>query len=153
MAISDMPRSRREWSLRRTKLLTAIGTYAVLIVVVAFIVFPIYWMIATSLKLPREISRLPSLWPDVFTDRSYRELIEERDFLVNVMNSLIVAPRATAISLFISSFAAYSIVRFKYRFMGVTGRITLFAYLMPTSLLFIPLSILMARMKLGNSLG
>ncbi len=153
MAISDMPRSRREWSLRRTKLLTAIGTYAVLIVVVAFIVFPIYWMIATSLKLPREISRLPSLWPDVFTDRSYRELIEERDFLVNVMNSLIVAPRATAISLFISSFAAYSIVRFKYRFMGVTGRITLFAYLMPTSLLFIPLSILMARMKLGNSLN
>ena len=146
-------RARREGSLRRTKVLTYVGTYAVLIVVVAFILFPIYWMITTSLKLPREISRLPSLWPDVFTDRNYRELIEEKDFLVNIKNSLIVASCVTVISLFISSFAAYSIVRFKYRFKGVIGRIILFAYLTPTSLLFIPLSILIARLKLGNSLN
>ncbi len=43
-------------------------------------------------------------------------------------------------------------VRFRYRFRGVIGRLILFAYLTPSSLLFIPLSILMAQLKLGNSL-
>ena len=52
----------------------------------------------------------------------------------------------------ISSFAAYSMVRFRYRFRGLIGRLILFAYLTPTSLLFIPLSIVMAQLQLGNSL-
>ena len=56
------------------------------------------------------------------------------------------------ISVIISSFAAYSLVRFRYRFRGLIGRMILFAYLTPTSLLFIPLSIVMARLGLGNSL-
>jgi multiple sugar transport system permease protein len=68
-------------------------------------------------------------------------------------NSFIVASMVTLISLFISSFAAYSIVRFKYRFKGLVGRVILFAYLTPTSLLFIPLSIIIAKLGLGNSLN
>ena len=59
----------------------------------------------------------------------------------------------TVISVLISSFAAYSMVRFRYRFRGLIGRLILFAYLTPTSLLFIPLSIVMAQLKLGNSLN
>ena len=58
----------------------------------------------------------------------------------------------TIISVLISSFAAYSMVRFRYRFRGVIGRLILFAYLTPGSLLFIPLSIVMAQLRLGNSL-
>ena len=58
----------------------------------------------------------------------------------------------TLISLVVSSLAAYSMVRFRYRFKGLIGRLILFAYLTPTSLLFIPLSILIARLQLGNTL-
>jgi multiple sugar transport system permease protein len=58
----------------------------------------------------------------------------------------------TLISVIISSFAAYSMVRFRYRFRGLIGRLILFAYLTPGSLLFIPLSIIMAQLHLGNSL-
>lgn len=145
-------RSRREGSLRRAKLLSLAGTYVALVLVVALIAFPLYWMVITSLKLPREIYRLPSLWPNVFTGNNYRTLITEKDFLANIKNSLIVASCVTSISLVISSFAAYSLVRFKYRFKGIVGRLILFAYLTPTSLLFIPLSIIIARLDLGNSL-
>jgi multiple sugar transport system permease protein len=143
---------RRGRSQRRANLVTKIGTYVVLIMVVALIIFPMYWMVITSLKLPREIYRQPSLWPDIFTSRNYRTLIDEEDFLLNIKNSLIVASCVTLISLCISSFAAYSVVRFRYRFKGVIGRVILFAYLTPTSLLFIPLSIIIARLNLGNSL-
>jgi multiple sugar transport system permease protein len=126
--------------------------YAILAMVVLVIAFPIYWMFTISLKIPRDIYRTASLWPTLITGDNYRELINEKDFLTNIKNSLIVASSVTIISLFISSFAAYSIIRFKYRFRGVVGRLILFAYLTPVSLLFIPLSIIVARLNLGNSL-
>jgi multiple sugar transport system permease protein len=63
-----------------------------------------------------------------------------------------VASSVTLISLVVASLAAYSMVRFRYRFKGLIGRLILFAYLTPTSLLFIPLSILIARLQLGNTL-
>jgi multiple sugar transport system permease protein len=127
-------------------------TYLALLVALALVLFPVYWMLITSLKLPREIFRVPSLWPQVFTLENYRILIENRDFLLPIRNSFIVASAVTVISVFISSFAAYSIVRFRYRFKGFIGRLILFAYLTPTSLLFIPLAILMAQLGLANSL-
>ncbi|MGH2550023.1 MAG: carbohydrate ABC transporter permease [Thermomicrobiales bacterium] len=142
----------RQASMRRKKLLLDMVTYVSLAIVIALILLPIYWMVMTSLKLPREIYRVPSLWPKVFTDNNYRILIEDKDFLTNIKNSLIVASTVTVVSLLVSSFAAYSIVRFKYKFKGVIGRLILFAYLTPTSLLFIPLSIVIARLNLGNSL-
>ncbi|MGH2558883.1 MAG: carbohydrate ABC transporter permease [Thermomicrobiales bacterium] len=129
-----------------------IGIYLTMLVVGAIIIFPIYWMFTISLKIPRDIYRTPSLWPDLVTLDNYRELINERGYLTNIRNSLIVASTVTLSSLLVASFAAYSVVRFKYRFRGVVGRLILFAYLTPTSLLFIPLSIIVARLNLGNSL-
>jgi multiple sugar transport system permease protein len=123
-----------------------------MLLVAAIILFPIYWMFTISLKFPKDIYRLPSLWPHTVTLDNYRTLIDKKHFLTNIRNSLIVAGSVTIISVIISSFAAYSVVRFKYRFKGVIGRIILFAYLTPSSLLFIPLSIIVARLHLGNSL-
>ncbi len=116
------------------------------------ILFPLYWMVVTSLKLPRDIFRTPTLWPHAFTTNNYRTLLGNTGFLVSVRNSFVVAATVTVISIVISSLAAYSIARFRTRFRGLIGRLILFAYLTPTSLLFIPLSILMARLQLGNSL-
>jgi multiple sugar transport system permease protein len=124
----------------------------VMVVALLFVLFPVYWMVITSLKLPREIFRVPSLWPQVFTAANYRILIEDKEFLVAIRNSFIVASSVTLISLVVASLAAYSMVRFRYRFKGLIGRLILFAYLTPTSLLFIPLSILIARLQLGNTL-
>lgn len=138
--------------MKRRALLGRILSYAVLGVAVLIVLFPVYWMIITSLKLPREIYRTPALWPQVFTLNNYRLLLDDKGFLDNILNSLIVAGAVTVISLAVSSIAAYSMVRFRTRFRGVIGRLILFAYLTPTSLLFIPLSILMARLQLGNSL-
>ena len=69
----------------------------------ALILFPIYWMFTISLKMPREIYRLPSLWPEIVTLDNYRELIDEKGFLTNIRNSLIVAGSVTVVSLIISS--------------------------------------------------
>jgi multiple sugar transport system permease protein len=126
--------------------------YLILALVALVILFPIYWMVTISLKVPRDIYRVPSLIPHAPTIDNYVELLGEEGYLVNIRNSLIVALSTTAVSLLVSSFAAYSIVRFKYRFKGLVGRLILFAYLMPSSLLFIPLSIIVAELRLGNSI-
>lgn len=126
--------------------------YAALAALALLILFPIYYMLLISLKLPRDIYRVPSLLPINATLKNYVDLLTDDDFLVNIGNSLIVAGLATLFSLVISSMAAYSLVRLKYRFRDWIGRLILFAYLTPSALLFIPLSVIIAQLRLGNTL-
>ena len=143
---------RRTRSTNRRKLGMLVAVYLIMLLVAAVVIFPLYWMFTISLKLPREIYRVPSMFPDSPTLNNYRILIEEKGYLTNIKNSFIVASSVTVVSLLISSFAAYSIVRFRYRFRGLVGRLILLTYLTPGSLLFIPLSIIVARLHIGNSL-
>lgn len=129
-----------------------VGTYAMLVLVCILVLFPIYWMLTISFKTPRDIYRAPSLFPTAPTLDNYSTLIEKKNFLVNIRNSIIVAGSATLVSVFISALCAYSLVRMKYRFRGAIGRLILLAYLTPSSLLFIPLSVIVARLNLGNTL-
>ncbi len=126
--------------------------YSLLVLLGLIILFPIYYMIIISLKLPRDIYRKPSLLPIGATTQNYVELLTKQGFLQNIGNSLLVAGLATAVAVAISCLAAYSLVRLKYRGRDWIARLILFSYLTPASLLFIPLSIIIAQLKLGNSL-
>src|SRR3954463_6590224 len=95
-------------------LVAKLAVCAVMVLAVLFVLFPVYWMVITSLKLPREIFRVPSLWPQVFTESNYRILIQDKGFLVAIRNSFIVASSVTLISVVVASLAAYSMVRFQY---------------------------------------
>ena len=151
-ATIPLAKSKAGQRLRRRFMIGRVLSYVALGIAVLLVLFPIYWMIITSLKLPREIYRVPSLWPKTFTLANYEKILSDGQFLIAIRNSLIVSFTVTIISVIISSFAAYSMVRFRYRFRGFVGRLILFAYLTPSSLLFIPLSIVMAQLRLGNSL-
>ena len=127
-------------------------TYGLLGLLAVVVLFPIYYMVLISLKLPRDIYRTPSLWPVGATLKNYVDLLTTQHFLVNIRNSLVVAGAATVVSVFVSCLAAYSLVRLKYRYRGWIGRLILLSYLTPASLLFIPLSVIVARLQLGNTL-
>ena len=126
--------------------------YTLLILLAIVILFPIYFMVIISLKLPAAIYRRPSLLPLNPTLRNYSDLLVKGDFLVNIRNSIIVAGAATLFSVTISCMAAYSLVRLKYRFRTAIGRLILLAYLTPSALLFIPLSVIVAQFRIGNTL-
>jgi multiple sugar transport system permease protein len=125
--------------------------YGCLILLAILILFPIYYMLTVSFKTQRDIYRVPSLLIVNPTLRNYTELIVQRDFLVNIRNSLIVASSATIVSVFISTLAAYSLVRIKFRGSKWVARLILFSYLTPASLLFIPLAVIINRLQMGNS--
>ncbi|RMH38365.1 MAG: carbohydrate ABC transporter permease [Gammaproteobacteria bacterium] len=126
--------------------------YSLLVLLALIIVFPIYYMFSISLKIPKDIYRDPSLLPTNPTIRNYVELFTKMDFLVNIRNSITVAGTATLISVLISCLAAYSLVRLRYKGRDWIGRLILFTYLTPSALLFIPLSVIIARIHLGNTL-
>jgi multiple sugar transport system permease protein len=126
--------------------------YLALIALAIVIIFPIYYMVTVSLKLPRDIYRVPSLLPVNPTLKNYTDLIVGQDFLINIRNSLFVASAATVVSVFISTLAAYSLTRLQYRGRTWVGRLILFSYLTPAALLFIPLAVIINRLQLGNTL-
>jgi multiple sugar transport system permease protein len=125
--------------------------YTLLVILAIVILFPIYYMVIISLKLPKDIYRTPSLLPINATLQNYADLFTKDDFLLNIRNSLVVAGSATFVSVLFSCLAAYSLVRLKYRFRDWLGRLILFTYLTPSALLFIPLSVIIARLQLSNT--
>jgi multiple sugar transport system permease protein len=137
--------------LQKLSLKQKILYYTLLVLLALVILFPIYYMLSISLKLPRDIYRAPSLLPVNATLQNYVDLFTKMNFLVNLRNSFVVSGSATLISVFISCLAAYSLVRLKYRYRDWIGRLILFAYLTPSALLFIPLAVIIARLGLANT--
>ncbi|MEM7130772.1 MAG: carbohydrate ABC transporter permease [Chloroflexota bacterium] len=136
---------------QRLDLRQKILLYGLLVLLAIVILFPIYFMFGISLKLPKDIYRTPSLLPLNATTKNYVDLFTKMEFLTNIRNSIFVAGLATLISVFISCLAAYSLIRLKYRYRDWIGKLILFTYLTPAALLFIPLSVIINRMQLGNT--
>jgi multiple sugar transport system permease protein len=126
--------------------------YATAGVMTVCAVFPLYWMVNTSLKSDAEIYRTdPTFWPEQPTLDSYRTLLES-GFLTNVWNSLVVGVAVSVLSVAVSVLAAYAIARLRFRGRAALSRSVLYAYLMPRAVLFIPLYVLVSALDLGNSL-
>ena len=126
--------------------------YGSLFSLALFIIFPIYFMFIISLKRPADIYRKPSLLPVNPTVVNYQQLLSDLDFVTNIGNSLLIASATTILSVLLAVFAAYSLVRLRYRGRRWVGRLILFSYLTPASLLFIPLAVIIARLRLANTL-
>lgn len=118
----------------------------------AFILFPLYYMVLLSLKAPADIFREPSLWPNGNLSMDNYVRVLEGGFIRNLVNSVVVAGGSTLAALGISVLAAYSVVRLRYAGRGAITKIVLFGYLTPSSLLFIPMAVIMADLQLVNTL-
>jgi multiple sugar transport system permease protein len=128
---------------RGSRIRSALFGYANLIPFMAFALFPFYYMVITSLKKDAELYSLKSvpflIQTGVITDH-YRYLFFKTDFLTWVKNSLIISVVATAVSLVIAILAGYSLARLRYRGVGAFGTAVFITYLVPPTLLFLPLS-------------
>ncbi len=83
------------------------------VLVTAFFVFPIYWLVMISFKTPAEIFASPPTWyPASLQFANYAVLFKDGD-AVTVWNSLVVAGVSTAAAMLLGTMAAYSIARFR----------------------------------------
>ncbi len=114
---------------------------------------PLYWMVNTSLKPQAEIySAVPTLFPYDLTTESYTYLLTETNFLSGVKNSLIIAVVVSLFSIVIAYPAAYAIARLKFKGKKLFSKSILMTYLLPTSVLYIPLYILVSQVGLTDNI-
>jgi len=128
---------------RGTRLRSNAWTYLNLAPFVLFALFPVYFMLITSFKSNAELYSLKSvpLWiqTGVIVDH-YHYLFRKTEFLTWIKNSFIISVIATSISLLISILAGYSLARLRFRGVGSFGTAVFITYLVPPTLLFLPLS-------------
>lgn len=96
----------------KTTVKSKIVAYVVSAILIVFCLFPIYWMLITSLKTSTEIYKIvPTFWPKKLTFEGYYELFAEKGFMKNVLNSLFVSLIVSFGSIAISMPAAYAIAK------------------------------------------
>jgi multiple sugar transport system permease protein len=111
-------------------------------------------MTLTSLKTDRELydrKAVPLLIQQGPTLEHYTKLLSESAFLTWTKNSLMVTFIATAVSIVIGTIAAYALARLKFPAVGGFGTGIFVTYLVPTSLLFLPLAQVVNWLGLADS--
>jgi multiple sugar transport system permease protein len=136
------------------KLSWKIAAHLLLLPFLLFALFPFYHMTLTSLKTDAELydrNSVPLLIRQGITLEHYKKLLWETAFLTWTKNSLMVTAIATSVSVVIGTIAAYALARL--RFFGVSsfGTGIFVTYLVPTSLLFLPLAQVVNWLGLGDS--
>ncbi len=118
-----------------------------LITLTAFtMIFPFYWMVATSLKSEARVFRFPPEWiPNPMLSSNYTYIFTELPFSQYVFNSVKISLLWTLGIVLSSSLAAYAFARVKFWGRDILFLITLAALMIPGQITMIPLYMLMSR--------
>jgi len=131
------------------------GLWFPLALLVVFSLFPFAWMVITSLKPNAELYN-PKAFPLAIHHPSlehYIGLLKETNFLLWTANTMLVALVATAISLLLGAMLAYPLARLRFAGAALLATSVGAAYLVPQTLLFVPMVDLINRLDLGNTLS
>jgi multiple sugar transport system permease protein len=118
-------------------------------------IFPLYWIIVTSLKTPGAIYTRPiEYWPRAFSVDNYVNLFERASFSTYLLNSLLVSTVAATFATFSALFAAYVLARFHFRAKGLVMMAFLVTQMIPAFIALGPLFLMMTWLGLrDNKIG
>ena len=128
--------------------------YLPLAIIVFILLFPFYWMGLTSIKPDDQLLDLDKynpFWTWNPTLKHFHKLLFESYYPHWLWNTMYVAIGATVLSIFASVLAAYAIVRLRYRGAQWVGGLIFLSYLVPPSILFIPLATVVFQYGLFDS--
>jgi len=134
---------------RTTRIVKRVVTVIGLVIALLWALAPIYWVAVTAFKTSKEIyGAVPTLFPVLPTWENFDKALFRSEFPRFVFNSAYVAIGVTLIAGTIGALAAYPIARMRFAGQSLTARAIVLAYLLPPSLLFIPLFLILQRMGL-----
>jgi ABC-type glycerol-3-phosphate transport system permease component len=126
-------------SRSRGRLLRRIIHTGGLLLFAVWTILPLYWIVITSIKPNLLIYREASFFPSEVTGDHYAFVLTQTPFLHYVQNSLVVTLVTTSLAMIIGTLAAYAIVRLSFAGRPLVARSVVVTYLVPGSLLFIPM--------------
>ncbi|HEV2978598.1 MAG TPA: carbohydrate ABC transporter permease [Casimicrobiaceae bacterium] len=117
------------------------------------LLFPFYWMTMTAFKPDAELlsHEANPFWIDNPTLTHVKKLLFETQYPEWLWNTVLVSVVSTALSLFCSVLAAYAIERLRFRGSRYVGVSIFLAYLVPPSILFIPLATMVYQLHLFDT--
>ena len=130
-----------------------VAVYLPLFVFVVVLLFPFYWMTITALKPDAELlSREGNpFWVINPTLAHIKKLLFETAYPDWLWNTIVVSVVSTFLSIFCSVLAAYAIERLRFRGSRYVGMSIFLAYLVPPSILFIPLAAMVYKLDLFDT--
>ena len=130
------------------------GSYGFLVTLLVIVVFPFYWMTVTSFKGEDQMRSLVSMfWPSPVVTENYRHLLGKTEFVSWFGNSVIVSVSSTFLATAIGTIGAYALARLRFLGRAFMSSAVLITYLVPPSILFIPLYAQIRTMGLADSLA
>jgi ABC-type glycerol-3-phosphate transport system permease component len=139
----------RVWQVGTRLALIVVGT-----VLFGFILFPLYYLVISSLQpADRIFASPPPLLPWNLSLHFYAIAATEAPILLWTSNSLIVVAGTVALAMPLAVLSAYGITRFDFAGRGLVSRFILVLYMFPSVLLLVPLFVLLARLNLVNSIA
>ena len=148
------PAARRGASkLERDRRWALWGSYAALTLFVIFFLTPPFYMLMTSLKTSEEVSSMSGnpWFVHSPTLSNYAELLSNANFLGFFWNSIKVTVTLVVVTMVIAVLAAFSLARLKFWGSGALATGIFLTYLVPESLLFIPLFQIISFLGLTNN--
>ena len=128
--------------------------YLPLSIIVVILLFPFYWMALTSVKPDNQLLDMETyspFWVWHPTLKHFYKLLFESHYPRWLWNTMYVAIGATTLSIIASVLAAYAIVRLRYKGANLVGGLIFLSYLVPPSILFIPLATVVFQYGLFDS--
>ncbi len=119
--------------------------------------FPFYWMFITAIRPDHELYRSwraannTPFWTLNPTLAHFQDLLQKTTFPIWLWNTMFIAVLSTLISLFCGLLAGYALARLRFPLAGGLGTAIFGTYLVPPTLLFIPLADIIRNFKLGNT--
>ena len=131
-----------------------VTVYVPLLVFLIVLLFPFYWMAVTAIKPNEEMTaydRYSPFWVVNPTLQHIRYLLFETSYPGWLVNTMIISTAATLLSLIAAVLAAYAIERLRFSGSRQIGLAIFLAYLVPPSILFIPLSVMVFNLGLYDT--
>ncbi len=127
--------------------------YLPLALYLVFLLFPFYWMFVVSIRPNADLfnTKINPFFPPRVTLDNYLYLFRETSFLNWTLNTTIITFAATFISLFCSILIGYALGRLRFKGGNVMGVAIFLAYLVPPTLLFLPLAQIVNGLHLYNT--
>jgi ABC-type glycerol-3-phosphate transport system permease component len=126
-------------------------SFVVITVLLIMIIFPLYFMVVTAFKFEGEIYSELTWIPRQPTLNNFRDTIVNFHIPVYLRNTLFVALSTTLIVVVVSVLAGYALTRLRFPGRALMARGVLFVYLIPGSLLLIPMYLTIVRLGLKDT--
>ncbi len=128
-------------------------TYAILIAITAFVLFPLAWVVSTSLKPTNEVMTIPPKWiPDNPTLKNYVNVLTNSSIPRYFINSVLVSSLVALITIIFGGLTGYGLSRRKTKGTRAISTFILASQMLPATVIMVPVYLLVSDIKLYNTI-